>query len=206
MKKILVLFFTFLLSTNTLVFAQDNQSPKSVATLPIPQKGQVEEHLLKLSPIRWLPDNRFYFLIVWKESIQHLLKANTAKKAYFDTILTGKRIKEAYLLAQKGSLPLSLQTTIRYTKQLKRLEKELTAGQTQGADVMATLNLLSDNLFRHQDLMAQIMTSVPNEQKSKFLQELDRANENLIAIAKILEKDRPDQTKRLLSRYKLNTP
>jgi hypothetical protein len=202
MKKFLILSFSLFLGINSSVFAQGPTLSPQVTDLPLPQKGQVEEHLPRLSPIRFLPDQPFYFLISWKENIQRFLKANARGKAHFDTILSGKRIKEAYLLTKKGNLKASLKTIERYHQRMGILEKELGNAQKQGADVMATLDLLADNLFRHQDLMAQIAVDVPNEQKAEFLKELDLANEKLIAVGKLLEKGRPDQAQRLRLRYK----
>lgn len=202
MKKVLILSFSLFLSINSAVFAQATKSLPQVTNLSLPQEGQVEEHLPRLSPIRFLPNHSLYFLIAWKENAQRLLKANASQKAHFDTILAGKRIKEVYLLEKKGNLKESLKTAKRYGKQMERLEKELANAQKQGADVVATLDLLADNLFRHQDLMAQILASIPSEQKVEFLKELNGANEKLIAIVKLLEKGRPDQAQRLLSRYR----
>ncbi|OGD85799.1 hypothetical protein A2Z23_00770 [Candidatus Curtissbacteria bacterium RBG_16_39_7] len=202
MKKVIVLSFSFFLGLNSLVFAQETKSLPQVTNLPLPQNGQVDEHLPRLSPIKLLPDHPIYFLITWKENAQRFLEGNVSQKAHFDTILAGKRIKETYLLIQKGNFKTSMGTVKRYSKQMERLEKELSGAQKQGADVVTTLDLLADNLFRHQDLMAQIISSVPDEQKEEFLRELNWANEKLIAVTELLEKGRPDQAQRLLSRYR----
>jgi hypothetical protein len=201
MKNVLILSFSFFSVINSLVNAIATESSTQVTDLPLPQNGQVEEHLPRLSPIKFLPDHPFYFLITWKENAQRLLKADSARKAHFDTILAGKRIKETYLLTKKGNLKTSLETVKRYGNQMERLEKELTNAQKQGADVITILDLLADNLFRHQDLMAQIAVDVPNDQRDEFLKELNRANEKLISVAKLLEKVRPDRAQRLILRY-----
>jgi len=205
MKKVLILSVSLFLTASSLVNASENKTLPSVTDLPLPQNWQIEEHLPRLSPIKLLPDNSFYFLITWKENVQRLLKANASQKAHFDTILVGKRIKEAYLLEKKGNLKASLKTIKRYGQRMEILEKGLANAQKQGADVVTTLDLLADNLFRHQDLMSQIAANVPDEQKGEFLKQLTLANEKLIAVAKLLEKGRPDQAKRLFSRYKQAT-
>jgi len=202
MKKIIILAISLLLIPGSIVNASEDKTLLSITNLPIAQTWKVEEHLQRFSPIRLLPDSRFYFVITWKENIEHFLKAGASQKAHFDTILVGKRIKEAYLLEKKGNLKASLKTIKRYEQRMEILEKELTNAQKQGADVMKTFDLLADNLFRHQDLLAQIAVDVPTQQKGEFLKQLNLANEKLIATAKLLKKTRPDQTQILLSRYK----
>jgi len=202
MKKIILFTISLFLLPYSFTNASEDKIMSSITNLPNVPNWQIEEHLQKLSPIRLLPTNTFYFAITWKENIEHLLKANASEKAFFDTILAGKRIKEAYILEKKGDLEASLKTIERYQKRMEILEKELNNAQKHGDDVIKTLDLLADDLFRHQDLMSQIASNVPSGEKGKFVKQLNLANNHLVEVTKLLKKGRPDQAERLLSRYK----
>src|SRR3989344_6029581 len=71
---------------------------------PEASEGQINEAIAKIVPIRWLPSHPLYFLIRAKETFSRALQPSSAKRAGFDFVLSGNRLKEAYLLLENGDL------------------------------------------------------------------------------------------------------
>lgn len=203
-KKLIVSFFVGLIFT-TSTLAQSSSQPQTVNHLPIPKSHELANDIAKLSPVRFLPGHPSYLFVTLKEKIEKFLRPSTKDKAHFDAILAGKRIKEAYLLVEKKDYRRAREAVERYDQRMENLSKSLSSAQNQGQDVVKTVDLLSDHLGRHQDLMAQILATVPPEEKEVFDSALETPNKKLIEVVILLQKGRPDQAQRLFTRYSVAT-
>lgn len=163
--------------------------------LPKVEPYEIDESLVRLSPIRFLPDHPLYFVITVKEKFDHFAKSNKAKKALFDTHLAGKKIKESYLLVQKNNFEKAGQTLKNYQKINQRLREELRDAQNQGSPVFETEMLMADNLERHLKIIIVLASQSTNVSFLNFLQE---SVGEVGATGKLLEKDLPDAAKRIL--------
>lgn len=200
LEKLIVSFFVGLVLTPS-AFAQLPPQPQTVDHLPLPKSHELQDAIVKLSPVRFLPGHTVYIFVGLKEKVQRLFKPSAKDKAHFDTVLSGKRIKEAYLLAEKKDYKRARKAIERYGKRMDSLEKSLSSAQNQGQDVVTTVDLLADHLGKHQDLMAQILAIVPPEEKGAFKSAFKTPNEKLIEVIALLQKGRPDQAQRFFTRY-----
>lgn len=100
--------------------------------------GQVDEALVRIVPIRLLPSNPFYFAIFAKEAVGGFFKPSALKKADWDFVLCGKRLKEAYLLFEKNDLKNSSKAFGRYARVSEKTVDQLNKARSQNQDV-ATL-------------------------------------------------------------------
>ncbi len=155
----------------------------------------IQEDLVRLSPIRFLPDHPLYPLISIKEKFDHLRQPTLTKKALFDVILSGKKIKEAYLLAQKNNFSKVKDCLVKYQTVNQRLEKELDSAKNQGQKVFDVEKILAESLERHLRIIA-FLASKNNEEN--FRLELSKSIQVIQALAKLLEKDLPDASTRIL--------
>lgn len=184
-KSVCFIFLAFFLSSTS----------ASAQNLPKVEQWEVDESLVRLSPIRFLPDHPLYFLITSKEKFDHFRKPDKADKALFDAFLSGKKIKEAYLLVQKNKLAQALQSLKNYQKINKRLVEELTQATNQGLPVFEAKALLADNLERHLKIIIVLANSSSNPE---FKQELAKSVEAAKNSAKLLESHLPDAERRIL--------
>src|SRR3990167_9440494 len=99
--------FSLILLVSSLIPVQGfAQSPVEIKEVT---GGQINEALAKTVPIRFLPSHPLYFLITLKESITRFFKPSSAERSEFDFILSGKRLKETYMLIEAGELDAALE-------------------------------------------------------------------------------------------------
>ena len=191
-KSVCFIFLAFFLSS-TLASAQTRLPAGQ--DLPKVENYEIEETLVRLSPIRFLPDHPLYFLLALKEKVDHFTKPDKTAKALFDAHLSGKKIKEAYLLSQKNKFGDAQKSLKNYQKVGQRLRDELTQAASQGLPVFEIESLLADNLVRHLKI---IIVLVPKSPDQDFKQELSKSLESAVEIGKLLEKHLPDAKERIL--------
>src|SRR3990167_9060586 len=73
-------------------------------SFPQATDGEINEAVEKLAHVRILPSNPLHFFISLKENITRFFNASSVKRAEFDLTLSGKRLKEAYLLTEKNDV------------------------------------------------------------------------------------------------------
>lgn len=152
MKKHLVCFLFFLLIvffTNPILIHANLQFPQA-------SEGQVNEALQKIVPLRFLPSNPFYFLILSKENTLRFLKPSCLKKAEFDFILSGKRLKEAYLLIKKDDVKNTSKSLAKYSKKIDKLIDQLEKANSQNQDATKLVFEIAEGLKQHEVLFSVI--------------------------------------------------
>lgn len=166
------------------------------SNLPNVPSWEVDEALLKLSPIRFLPDHPLYFFITLKEKFDHITKPDKATKALFDINLTGKRIKESYQLVQKNKLTEAKSSLKSYQEVSLQLRSELTEAASQGLPVFEVEKTMADSLERQLKIILVLAQKGTDED---FEEELANSVESIKLSAKLLEKHLPDAAERILN-------
>jgi len=112
--------------------------------------GQIDEALLRLVPVRFLTSHPLYFLILAKENVTRFFQPSAAKKAQFDVVLSGKKLKESYLLLIRGDVPNSGRTLASYSKRLDKMVDQLERARSQNQEVSSLVDFMAENLRVHE--------------------------------------------------------
>lgn len=131
-------------------------SAHTTYSLPEVSDGQINEALSGLVPLRFLPGDPFYFSIIVKESIQRFFQPSAANRAQFDLVLSGKRVKESYLLLVKGDVKNSNVTLDSYSKRLLKMVAQLEKARSQNQDVVPLVDRIATELEIHETILAAI--------------------------------------------------
>jgi len=123
---------------------------------PEASEGQINEAVAKIVPIRWLPSHPLYFLIRVRETFSRALQPSSAKRAGFDFVLSGKRLKEAYLLLENGDLKNTGKSLNRYSSKLADVGKQLEKARSQNQDIAALTAEMSERFKNHEVLLYAI--------------------------------------------------
>jgi len=185
-KKVLTIVILIFL----LVLAQFFPT-KVYATHP-PTEVEVAEALGQLTQVRFTPNEPLYPLISLKENVKRFFKPNAVTKAEFDLVLAGKRIKEAYLLTQKGK-PQNCQATLEaYLEKLNQVREGFKKAKAQGQDVIEIVRLAQNNLPKQQALALALIYNFGDDAKNQFEDEVEKIEESLLETAKVFAQDQPD--------------
>lgn len=125
----------------------------------VPTGAQVSEAISKTAPLRFLPTNPFYFLIRIKEIATRFAKHSAAKRAQFDIIISGKRLKEAYLLINIGKIKAANESLLSYAETLDRMTHELEKARSQNQDIATIVGEAAGNLRLEETLLSSIYES-----------------------------------------------
>lgn len=147
MRKVLVCVISFLLILFTSVPLAHGQ-----VNFPTSSDGQINEALAKIVPLRIIPSNPFYFLITAKETMLRALQPSSAKRTEFDMVLSGKRLKESYLLVANGDLVNASRNLLRYSGRLEKMVGGLDRAKSQNQDVSSLASEIAENL-RSQEVL-----------------------------------------------------
>ena len=145
---ILGLFFSF---TNILGQTVPNSTSSAWSKL---DQGKIDEAINNLSPISKLPDDTLYFLITLKENTQRLFKPTPIERCLFDIKLSGKRLKESYLLLKKGENEKTGQNLKRYNDKANDIYEQFEKIEKQNLPNVQTADYLIINLFYQQRLIS----------------------------------------------------
>lgn len=147
---ILLLFFSLFFSFKTATYAHTQYN------FPKVSEGQVNEALEKLVPLRFLPSHPLYFLITAKESLLRFFQPSSAARTQFDLVLSGKRIKEAYLTANAGDFKNSRRALENYRGRLEKLVWQFEKARSQNQEVVPLADRIAEGLKDHEIMLAAI--------------------------------------------------
>lgn len=185
MKKILacllVIFAVFVLIVFP-VFGQTNYH------FPEASEGQINEAIFKIVPIRWLPSHPLYFLIRAKEAFSRSLQPSSVKRAEFDFVLSGKRLKEVYMLLDYGDFKDAKKTLLRYSTKLEDVGRQLEKARSQNQDVAALVAQMADG-FKYQEVL--LFAIVQKAQGSDLDPNINIAGAGFVATIKIVNNISP---------------
>lgn len=123
-------------------------------------EGQVNEALQKIVPVRFLISNPLYLTISLKEIITRFFQPSASKKAEFDMILSGKRIKETYLLLLRGDVKNSSKSLALYSNRLEKMVAQLEKARSQNQEVASLVGLMAENLRLQETLLSAISEKI----------------------------------------------
>src|SRR3990167_10356565 len=110
---------------------------KVPSSFPKATEGQISEAVEKLPHIRILPSNPLHFFIRVKEKVSQFFNASSVKRAEFDLVLSGKRLKETYLLTEKNDVKRASRSLFIYSQRLQKLTEEMEKARSQNQNVLA---------------------------------------------------------------------
>ena len=143
MKKLIfsIIIFTFLFGTA--VLAQETE---------LPDPGL-------------LPDNPFYFLKTWKESIQTFFTFVEENKAKQFLHLSEVRLAEYQKMIDKGKTEIAKKTLDKYEKQLNHALEKADQAKEKGKDVEKLKEEISEKILKHQEVLESVLEKVPEQAK-----------------------------------------
>ncbi len=151
-KIYLILFLEILLFPSAVFALSANQ-------YPVPTGGDINKALEVIPVGRLLPDSPLYFLISVKEVFARLFQPSAAQRANFDFVLAGKRLKESYLMLEKGKVNLAASNLIGYQQRLQVMTKQLEKARSQNQDLAKQVSKISDDFIYHQTLLLAIIST-----------------------------------------------
>ena len=149
--SVCLLFFLLVVSTPSLlttrIYAHEVYNIAQVG------EGQINEAIQNIVPLRFLPGNSLYLLIVIKENIERFFQPSAVKKAYFDQVLAGKRIKETYLLLSQNDAKRTSKNLESYSSRLDKMVEELARAKGQKQDVATLAMQIAEGLRNQETLL-----------------------------------------------------
>lgn len=160
MKKILfsLVVLSFLIG-GYIVLAQDNNLPSPEIT----------------------PDNPFYFLKTWKETIQNFFTFGAENKAKQFLHLADVRLAEYQKMIDKGKTEIAQKTLEKYEKQLNHALQKIEELKNKGKDIKSLSQKLENIVGKHIDVLERNIQKAPEAAKEG----LKNAIEN---SSKVIEK------------------
>jgi len=122
------------------------------SSFPKATEGQISEAVEKLPHIRILPSNPLHFFIRVKEKVSQFFNASSVKRAEFDLVLSGKRLKEAYLFTEKNDVANASKSLFQYSRRLEKLTEQMEKAGSQNQDVLELSERIADDLSMHERL------------------------------------------------------
>lgn len=146
---------------------------------PEATEGQTNEAIFKIVPIRWLPSHPLYFLIQVKEIFSRAFQSSSAKRADFDFVLSGKRLKETYLLLDRGDVKRANNTLQKYSSRLTAMDTQLEKARSQNQDVAAIVAEMAEG-FKNQEVLLWAISKKGPADESNFDKSLTDAQTSFI--------------------------
>ena len=115
--------------------------------------GQINEAVEQTMPTRFLPNQPLYFLITLKESVTRFFKPSAAERAQFDFILSGKRLKESYLLSKNNNLNEARKNLNRYVSRLNKMRTQIEKARSQNQDIAKQIDVISEGFESHKTFL-----------------------------------------------------
>lgn len=161
-------------------------------SLPVPAEGKVTEALEKTVPLRFLPSHPLYSFITIKETISRFFKPSAKERAQFDLVLSGKRLKEAYLLLNEGKISSSGKALSRYGQRLKSMTKQFEKAKAQNQDIENLLGETAET-FKHYEILLSAIEARWQESEDlyRFDESLDEAVSAFSETVEVLDRFKP---------------
>lgn len=123
---------------------------------PQASEGQINEALGKIVPVRFLISNPLYLLISVKETVNRFFQPSALKKAEFDMILSGKKLKEVFLLLEKNDVANARRTLALYSSRIEKMTSQFERARSQNQEVSSLVDLMAENLRVQETLFSAI--------------------------------------------------
>ncbi len=154
----LVSILLFLTITTSAFAEQNYQFPK-------PTNGEVMEAMQATVPVRFLPGNPLYFFILAKEAVSRFFQPSAVERSKFDFAVSGKRLKETYLLLKKGDEKRANSNLKRYANRNQNVISQIEKSRSQNQAVEPTVSRMADDLRVQEKLLFAIYDMRPQGNK-----------------------------------------
>ena len=181
----LITIFAALILIVSPIFAQSQKY-----YFPQASEGQINEAIAKIVPVRWLPSHPLYFLITAKETISRILQSSSANRAQFDFVLSGKRLKEVYLLLDRGDVKSANKTLLRYSSRLAAMDTQLEKARSQNQDIAEIVAEMAEG-FKNQEVLLFAISKKGSADDSNFDNSLSTAQSSFIKAVFEINNVRP---------------
>lgn len=128
-------------------------------------EGKVDEALMNTAHVRFLPPNPIYYTIRIKEKFNRFFTASAVKRAEFDFMISGKRLKEAYLLIEQGKLNHVRGVLFDYYSSTDKSALQLVKAKTQNQEIIPAVDMIIDRLEYHETLLIYLKTTNDTNQE-----------------------------------------
>ena len=163
----------------------ENSFPQATA-------GEINEAVEKLPHIRILPSNPLHFFIRVKENISRFFNASSVKRAEFDLVLSGKRLKEAYLFTEKNDVANASKSLSQYSNRLDKLTEQMEKAGSQNQEVLELSEKIADQLAMHERFLYAISQKSGDYQNSyNFDDNLKRAKNEFKETVSAIDNIKP---------------
>lgn len=158
--------------------------------IPKATDAQINEAVQKIVPLRFLPGHPLYLLISLKEGLNKFFQPSSAKRAKFISVLSGKRLKETYLLVENNKTDEALGNLIRYTAVNNELMSQLKRARGQNQEVSPLALEIAEDFKNHEILLFGILTDLQIED-SKIAEEFDRGVKSFAKVVLTINEIKP---------------
>ncbi|MEK7503634.1 MAG: DUF5667 domain-containing protein [Patescibacteria group bacterium] len=111
------------------------------------------------------PDSPFYFLKIWKETIQTFFTFGMENKAKQFLHLADVRLAEYQKMIDKGKTEIAQKTLEKYEKQLNHALEKAEEAKEKGKDVAKLKEAISEKILKHQEVLENVLEKVPEAAK-----------------------------------------
>lgn len=183
MKIFLACAIIFLVSFRaSAVFAQD------INKLSEPTGGQINEALGKIVPIRFLPNQPFYFSITIKEMVLRFFKPSAVKRAEYDFVLCSKRIKESYFVYISGDVKDLGKSLNNYSKRVDVTIGQIEKARSQNQEISMLADKITEGLEPQEVLLRYLKFS---EGRVGNIENLESAISSFDHLVNIIDNVKP---------------
>ena len=161
-------------------------------SFPQATDGEINEAVGKLPHVRILPSNPLHFFIRVKEKVSRFFNASSVKRAEFDLVLSGKRLKEAYLFTEKNDVANASKSLSQYSNRLEKLTEQMEKARSQNQVVVELSEKIADELALQERLLYAISQKSQDYQNSyNFDDNLKRAKNEFKETVSAIDNVKP---------------
>lgn len=179
----LILFLSLAFFFGGGTYAADFEIPKAT-------DAQINEAVQKIVPLRFLPGHPLYLLISLKEGLNKFFQPSSAKRAKFISVLSGKRLKETYLLIENSKRDEAYQNLVRYEAVNNELIDQLKRARGQNQEVTPLSLEIAEDFKNHEILLYGIL-SLLQIPESGVAEEFDRGVRSFIEVVFAINEIKP---------------
>lgn len=134
------------------------------------------------------PDNFFYFIDGWGESIDLLFTFNKESKVEKELLIAEEKLAEARAMAEKDNEKALEKAQAKYEKIMERTTKrakEMAKGKENA------LMKIEEAIMRHQTKMNEVLSKVPDQAKESIQKAIENSNKGYQQARESVSKETP---------------
>ena len=133
-----------------------------------------------------------HFFISVKENITRFFNASAIKRAEFDLALSGKRLKEAYLLTEKNDVKNASKALFKYSRRLEKLTEQMEKAKIQNQVVVELSEKIADDMAMHERFLYAISQKSESYQNSyNFADNFQKAENEFMETVLVIDNVKP---------------